>query len=253
MVQPAGIDPDPFILDGDATGVLLLHGFTGAPVEMRPIGDALELAGRTVFAPLLPGHGTSESDLGTVSWETWYERASAAFEELQRRCDEVFVMGLSMGSLLSAKLAAEHAVAGVVAFAPALEPVAPVPLWMAGIAKHFKKRVRLPPSSEDLVNPDHAAPMWNYEGAPTSAVHELHKLIGAAERALPDVSAPLLILMGRHDKLVRAEGARRYLERAGSGSKDLIWFEGSGHGLTVDAEREAVAARAVEFVERYKS
>ena len=39
-------------------GVLLVHGFTGAPPSMRPWGEFLLSKGYTVRVPLLPGHGT---------------------------------------------------------------------------------------------------------------------------------------------------------------------------------------------------
>ena len=52
--HPAG---QPFFYEGNDTGVLLIHGFTGTCGQMRPLGEALRGAGYTVMAPLLPGHG----------------------------------------------------------------------------------------------------------------------------------------------------------------------------------------------------
>ena len=39
--------------------VLLLHGFTGSPWEVRPLGESLAARGFHVLAPQLPGHGTT--------------------------------------------------------------------------------------------------------------------------------------------------------------------------------------------------
>ena len=32
---------EPFYFPGNSTGCLLIHGFSGAPTEMRPLGDFL--------------------------------------------------------------------------------------------------------------------------------------------------------------------------------------------------------------------
>ncbi len=44
---------------GGPHGVLVLHGFTGSPVSMRPLAEALADAGFAVELPRLPGHGTA--------------------------------------------------------------------------------------------------------------------------------------------------------------------------------------------------
>src|SRR2546430_8469231 len=59
MAGPA----DPFALGDGPDACLLLHGLTGSPAEMRPVGDALAAAAFRAVAPLLPGHGTTPEDL----------------------------------------------------------------------------------------------------------------------------------------------------------------------------------------------
>ena len=66
--HPAG---QPFFYEGNDTGVLLIHGFTGTCGQMRPLGEALRGAGYTVMAPLLPGHGTSLEDMSRTSGGDW--------------------------------------------------------------------------------------------------------------------------------------------------------------------------------------
>ena len=40
---------EPFYFPGNSTGCLLIHGFTGAPMEMRPLGDFLAEKGYSVL------------------------------------------------------------------------------------------------------------------------------------------------------------------------------------------------------------
>ncbi len=114
MTQHAHLDPSAFFLEGgytgegDRTGVLLIHGYTGSPTEMRWIGDYLHARGLTVSGPLLPGHGTTPEAMNRCRWTDWTGHVEAALADLRARCTRVFVGGLSMGSLLTLHLAARH-------------------------------------------------------------------------------------------------------------------------------------------------
>ena len=64
----------PFNLGDGADACLLLHGLTGAPSEVRPVGEALARAGFRAVGPLLPGHGTTPQDLEVVTRADGSER-----------------------------------------------------------------------------------------------------------------------------------------------------------------------------------
>jgi esterase/lipase len=57
MTRQPHLDPSTFFLQGGSTGVLLIHGFTGAPTEMRLLGEHRSGNGLTVAAPRFPGRG----------------------------------------------------------------------------------------------------------------------------------------------------------------------------------------------------
>src|SRR6266849_6516413 len=90
------------------TGVLLVHGITGSPAEMRPLVRKLTAKGFSVACPQLAGHCSSLSALKQTSWHDWYGSIENALFTLRERCDTVFVSGLSMGALLALRLAARH-------------------------------------------------------------------------------------------------------------------------------------------------
>ena len=97
-----------FLLEGtNNKGVLLIHGYTGTPAEMRLLGDHLHQEGYTVLGVLLPGHGTKPENLNETKWQDWYAAAEEGFKRLEESCSEVMVAGLSMGGLLAIKVAAE--------------------------------------------------------------------------------------------------------------------------------------------------
>ena len=60
---------EPWSADGDGTGVLVIHGFTGSPASVRPWAAELAAQGWTVRVPRLPGHGTRWQDMSVTRWE----------------------------------------------------------------------------------------------------------------------------------------------------------------------------------------
>ena len=118
---------EPFAFPGGAartarTGVLLVHGFTGTPMSMRPWGEHLAAEGFAVRCPLLPGHGTRWQDCNTSTHDQWTTAVGEAFDALAAECDRVFVAGLSMGGTLATRLAEVRPddVAGLLLVNPAL-------------------------------------------------------------------------------------------------------------------------------------
>src|SRR2546430_10174597 len=96
---------EPFSLGGGDLACLLLHGLTGSPAEMRPVGEALAKAGFRAVGPLLPGHGTTPEDLLTVTRADLLAAAESALLGL-RDARRVYLCGLSAGALLAIHLAA---------------------------------------------------------------------------------------------------------------------------------------------------
>src|SRR5881628_3739203 len=123
-----GRPSDPFALGDAPDACLLLHGLTGSPAEVRPIGEALAQAGFRAVGPLLPGHGTTPEDLYTVSRQQMLHAAESALLSLDG-ARRIFVCGLSMGGLLALHLAAHHEgmpeVSAVALLAPAIEFAGP--------------------------------------------------------------------------------------------------------------------------------
>ena len=90
---------------GSRVGVLVLHGFTGSPWEVRPLCEAAIDRGLSVAAPILPGHATTVHALDQVRWHDWLVAAQASHAWLAHHCDVVHLAGFSMGGLLAALLA----------------------------------------------------------------------------------------------------------------------------------------------------
>src|SRR5690606_24161808 len=102
---------------GGPHGALVLHGFTGSPVSMRPVAEALADAGFAVEMPRLPGHGTSVEDMVHTTWDDWLAEAERGLAVLRERTPDgrQIVVGLSMGGALTVALGERHSdLAGLV-------------------------------------------------------------------------------------------------------------------------------------------
>jgi carboxylesterase len=249
MARHPWLDPSAFYIEGGPVGALLIHGFTGAPTEMRGLGDHLAARGYTVSAPLLPGHGTSADDLAGRRWTEWAAAVQDAYDELSSRCDQLFVTGLSLGTLLTLNLVAENPAAGIALYAPAIffsNPLTKVS-WIANVLP-----LNVPQSSagSDLVDPEADKRAWCYETIPGRAAHQVTMLSRRVRRLLSSVTIPILVVMSRGDGQLKYESGPYVIEHIGSQDKELLTLDNSGHNIMVDAQREMVWERTASFMER---
>lgn len=250
MPQPASVDPSPFYLPGGPTGILLIHGFTGAPPEMRLVADRFNAAGLTVSAPLLPGHGTTVSEMNRCQWTDWTAHVAQSYRVLAARCERVFVAGLSMGSMLALHFAALHPnLPGVIAYSPATW-VADNLLPVATVARYVIK-TRPKGKDTDLADPGAFDRLWCYDEQPVAAASQLYALIRETRRLLPQLVPPLLIVYSVGDRSIHPESAARTYALAGSKDKQIIELAESGHVITVDRQWRSVADETLAWVKRH--
>ncbi|WML50198.1 alpha/beta fold hydrolase [Neobacillus sp. PS3-34] len=89
-------------------GCLCIHGFTGAPYEVEPLVEYLKEQTDWLFSvPTLPGHGDNLSLKG-IKYQQWIEYAEEELKKLLANCDQVYVIGFSMGGLIASYLAANY-------------------------------------------------------------------------------------------------------------------------------------------------
>lgn len=243
------LDLSPFFFPGGPVGCLLVHGFSGSPPEMRPLGEFLARKGLTVLGVRLAGHGTSLQDMAKTTWRDWVASAEEGLQELQERCPTVFAAGLSMGGLIVLHLAAHHLLDGIIAMAaPAY--IADWRFPLLPLAQYFVRWVT-PPIESDLTDPEAEERIFSYGVFPTRCLVSLGKLIRLVRRELPQVNSPVLIMQGEKDRHIPQESAQIFFEGLRMEDKGIVWWPNSGHCITVDSEREAVWTRAYEFIAQH--
>jgi carboxylesterase len=226
------------------TGVLLLHGLTGTPNEMEPLGDHLAERGYSTLCPWLAGHGTTPRDLAATRWQDWAKSAREAYEELKGRCPKVFVAGLSMGGLQAFHLAAHHPVAGVLAFSTPLR----IPDFRFNGIAFFRFLQWWTSSLTGGILDPQAPPHLTYPYVFTNSLYELKKLMGVVRGELSSITAPALVAHGRKDSKVPPLNGEFAFRALGSPVKHLLYLEGSEHVVTMDFDRQELLEKAFNFI-----
>jgi carboxylesterase len=73
-------------------------------------------------------------------------------------------------------------------------------------------------------------------------------LLRVVDRELPQITAPALITHGRRDRTVDVANAPHIIDTIASLDKRLVWFERSGHAITVDLEHDALFATVLDWL-----
>ena len=238
---------EPLFHEGDRIGTLVLHGFTGNPVTMRPLADAFVEAGFTVSMPRLPGHGTTLEDMDTTGWADWSAEAERAYTELAGACERVVVAGLSMGGTLACWLAARHPeIAGLVLVNAAVKPYDPDSRDFVKAMLDAGDRIA-PGVGSDIADPDAYEPA--YDGSPLEGLLTLFDAVDELQDDLPRITCPALVMQAPNDHVVDPTSADLLAETLG-GPVERVSLDRSYHVATLDYDKELIQERAVEFVRR---
>jgi carboxylesterase len=228
---------------GDAA-LLLVHGFSATPREMRALGDFLAQAGFTVLGVRLPGHGTTPEDLAGTSFQQWLQTVTEGFTLLVAQGKRVYGIGQSTGALLLLYLARQLPLAGLVLFSPFLRlrhPLAP----MAALLRHFH------PFQKCRVDP--ALATHYYDRRPLVAIDQIIRLLRQLRRVLPEISTPVLLLSSAGDQTADPNSAIELFRGLGGHPRQMYLFGADVPHVLTTAEnpRQAeVFALTLDFLRR---
>ena len=235
---------EPFSLGDGAIGILMIHGFTGSPASMRPVGQWLAEQGLRVEGVRLPGHGTDVEDLRTRRWTEWVTEAARGLDALRERCRTVVVFAQSMGASVALHLAASQPgdVDGLTLANPyvfdARHLVIPV-------GRLFLRQVK--GVANDIAEPgqeENADPVM-----PVAAIAQMAEMMRHVRRELSSIRQPVVIFASGADHVIPPANPRKVLERIGSDRKELVACPNSFHVVTLDRDAPLVRERILAFAQ----
>ncbi len=255
-------------LPGGRSGVLLIHGLTGTPTEMRFVAKGLNRNGFTVHAMQLAGHCGDETDLLKTGWRDWYRSVCDAADRLRGEVDQMFVAGLSMGALLALKLAADRPdqVDGLGLYGttfvydgwtiPWIGRLSFMLPLVCGLGFGWNQRFHecFPYGIKDerirqriansMLSGDSAAA--GLPGNPWPSLAEFYRLSFLVRRQLSSIRTPCLVVHAVDDDVASLKNVRMVV-RGVQGPVETVLLEDSYHMVTVDKERDKVIDRSTRF------
>lgn len=250
-------DPSAIHADGrpGAGAVLAFHGYAGSPREVRVITDAGVDLGLSAHAPRLPGHGPAATSLLSVGWSDW---VAAAQDELLRVAQasrsRVVVAGLSLGSLLATHLAAtfRQQVAGLIVLANALHlrRRTASPLLLFERFAPLDNRFSIVKKAPDIRDPIARSAHVTYDVNPIRGAVEVLRAGRIVRAELGNVICPALVIHGALDRVCPPSNAHAFARCLGTSNVEIAIMPASGHIVSVDYDRQAVAARVAAFLRR---
>lgn len=225
----------PFFLRGrpGKIGIVLIHGYMAAPMEVDQLAHYLNKKGWWVYAPRVNGHGTSPEDLSLSTMRDWIKSVELGYALINIACRKTVVGGFSNGGGLALELAARVSdISGVVAICPpfklhaATARLAPAMDMWNRLVGRVQPRMAMTFVENHPENPE-----INYSRNPISGVRELERLMEHVTDQAPKINQRVLLALADHDPVVDEKGARRFFEKIGSENKQYLLFHFDRHGI----------------------
>lgn len=219
------------------------------------MGEFLHRQGYTCLGIRLAGHATDPEDMIRSNWTDWAASVEEGFFLLRSLTAKIFLIGLSMGGVLSLLMSTRLAprVKGVVAMStpyklpddPRLRHVD----WISKIVAYMPKSNEEPGSGwfDKEAWKEHVS----YPQNPVRSIGQLNQLLGATRAVLQDVRVPVLLMHSQDDRYVLPENLGLLdADLVNASDKTKLYITGSGHVLPRDAARQQVFQSALEFIQR---
>jgi esterase/lipase len=122
---------------------------------------------------------------------------------------------------------------------------------MLPIAKHVVRWDR-PGGDVDLYRREGIEELWSYGRRSTRSIHELARLLARVRSELVSVRAPVLIFHGERDRVIAPANAVEIERRLlCSAAVERRMLPRSGHGISVDVDRDQVNRHVVAWFDRF--
>lgn len=240
---------EPFLLPGGKTGCILIHGFTAMPEEMRALGEYLHGQGHTVLGLRLAGHATHPRDLARTAWTDWLISVEEGLALLKNLTDRVFLIGQSMGGMVSLTAAGRYPVAGVVAIAtPFFEFTEEQIAWGKENARKQKPVLKQGARPHAELGIRREAEYPAYAATPPKINVEVYRLHDAMESALPAIQCPVFVIQSHHDEAISPNSLDQITARLAAPRVETLWLDHFTHSAVWDPKKDTLFPKIQAFL-----
>ena len=276
METPNSRNFDFFLKGTNGRAVLLIHGITGTPSEMRYFGKRLNKSGFSVLCNALPRHCGTLAELKRVTWQEIDDFCSQELEGLGKEYAQVYVGGLSMGALMAVHLAYKNpaVVSKIIALAPTIfydgwavpkhkvlmDALWHIPFirnridikesWPYGLKNEYlragiERFYRNAKASGDAAQ----TALFGSPFFPMCCLYQHHLLTKVVKKELPAVKTPIILIHAKEDDMTSSKNAQYIYDHIASSDKKLVILDDSYHMITIDKQKDKVAQEAINFLQ----
>ena len=230
-------------------GVLFLHGFTGGPIETRPLYNYLNARTNWLLhSPTLTGHGIPlQLSHPYANASTWIFEVNRAYDQLAERVNKIVVVGFSMGGLLALQLAAQRRVDALILLSPAAK---------YGEWRHLVGDIWTKLGADLLKRPlprQTFYHLYDYKlrNTPIRAAFHFLDVLRYGKYCAKFVHTPVCFVHGKCDGIVPFSSSLYLHRRVKSEHKQLIISEQGKHHICYSADAEGWFHELLRFIERH--
>jgi carboxylesterase len=247
------IGAEPFYYPGkNGEAVLMVHGYTSTPRDLRQLGREINRAGYTARGMLLPGHGTKPTDLDNATWQQWFSMILTEYNRLSRDNDTIHVIGFSMGGTLAMHLAANNNVDKLILLSPFFKiaynirhviPEEWLVYSIGRLLRHLKKK-----HTGNCNDPQARMRHIAYYHYALSSINQALELVNIIKGEIDKIDNKVLMIHAKRDRTTSPSASRRIFEMIPSKDKRFVWLRNSNHIITHDYDKETVFREILNFL-----
>ncbi|HDZ85251.1 MAG TPA: alpha/beta fold hydrolase [Candidatus Moranbacteria bacterium] len=242
----------PFYFEGNnGKAVLLIHGWTCTPYEVRRLGKYLNENGYTVYGPMLRGHGTVPKDIENVKWNEWLEDIEKEFLKLREKYEKVYVGGTSLGANITMLLAEKYSDAAALILMAApykfkLEKLSEIIARIVVKFQRYRKKT-YPPT---LGAARTITRLISYQTYPVKSIFQAFELVKKSRDSLFEIKQPCLMIQSTHDHMVVSDNMEQLYDKIGSKIKKKKYIKRAYHTFISDIKNEHVFKDILNFLNK---
>lgn len=216
---------------GERSGMLMVHGFTGTPDEMRPSAEIAHRIGFDVEVMHLPGMGPDIGRLRETGRREWEDAVHERWADITARYRRRVLLGYSLGAALAILAAVGRPADALILMSPLVRLADPriflLPIaqrampWMAPFKGMDFNDPRTREffgdtmSGVDLDDPEVQRAIREEFVMPTRLINDCRLVGREAGRRASDVRGPATVFQGRPDGVVGHRNARWLVDQLG--------------------------------------
>jgi esterase/lipase len=234
LLKPKGADKAKVPL-----AVVMVHGFSASPAELRGYADQLAALGHVVVGVRLPGHGTTPYDMEKRTRKDWEDAVREGCRIAAAYGERVAIVGYSTGGALALKLAGSEAVPGLVGVVSCATPVEVTDKNFRFLPWVMMLKTLLDwiPAVRELLHfyqSYTSRPDIKYGIVPVTGLNQLRLLVNDMLPALPKITVPVLVLQGDADETVEPVSADIIFAGLAKAERERHTIPGGRHGLILE-------------------